>query len=111
MYQLDPFIDDSGLIRVGGRIRRADVPRGIAHPIILPRKSYITELIVEYFHKQTAHSGKDTTLAESRSSGFWIIGGRSSVSSVIEKCVICKKLHGKLVTQKMADLPADRVTE
>lgn len=32
------------------------------------------------------------------------------MSSVIHKCVICHKLQGRLEHQKMADLPADRLT-
>lgn len=31
------------------------------------------------------------------------------VNSVIDKCLKCKKLRGQRQTQKMADLPADRV--
>jgi hypothetical protein len=41
-----------------------------------------------------------------RSSGFWIIGGRSAVASHISKC---RKLRGSLQEQKMADLPEDRL--
>ena len=36
--QLNPFIDDSGLNRVGGRLRNADVPANQKHPIVLPSK-------------------------------------------------------------------------
>jgi hypothetical protein len=44
-----------------------------------------------------------------RSSGFWIIGGRSAVASHISKCIKCRKLRGSLQEQKMADLPEDRL--
>ena len=43
-----------------------------------------------------------------RSSGFWIIGGRSAVASHISKCVKCRK-QASLQEQKIADLPEDRL--
>ena len=39
LYKLDPFIDDKGQVRVGGRLRKADVPFEVRHPIIMPRKA------------------------------------------------------------------------
>ena len=49
------------------------------------------------------------TLNEIRSRGFWIIGGSTAVATHISKCVICRKLRGKVQDQKMADLPVDRL--
>lgn len=42
--------------------------------------------------------------------GVWIVGGRKLISSIIFKCIICKKLRGKREVQKMSDLPSDRLT-
>ncbi|XP_064629229.1 uncharacterized protein LOC135488521 [Lineus longissimus] len=36
LYRLDPYLDENDIIRVGGRIRRANVPRGVnptCHPV------------------------------------------------------------------------------
>lgn len=44
-----------------------------------------------------------------RTAGVWIVGGRRLTSSIIFKCIICKKLRGKREVQKMSDLPADRL--
>lgn len=38
LYQLDPFLDANGIIRVGGRIKRSSLSYGAKHPIVLPRK-------------------------------------------------------------------------
>ena len=111
LYRLDPYIDEDGLMRVGGRIRRAEIPRDMAHPVILPRTGHITDLIVDHFHKKTYHAGKGTTQAEIRASGFWILQGGRAISSHLSKCVSCKRMYGKTQTQKMADLPEDRVRE
>ena len=45
-----------------------------------------------------------------RSAGYWLIGAKRSISSFIHKCVTCRRLRGKFLEQKMADLPTDRLT-
>jgi len=38
LYKLDPFLDENGVLRVGGRIRLSSLPCDVRHPIILPKK-------------------------------------------------------------------------
>ena len=109
LYQLDPFVDDDGILRVSGRLRRASLSDDMKFPIILPRNSHVTTLIVRYFHERTSHRRKTMTLNEVRSNGFWIISGSAVVSSIISSCVKCKKLRGAVQEQRMSDLPEDRL--
>ena len=44
-----------------------------------------------------------------RQAGYWVINGRSVVSHVIHARVTCRKLRGRAMEQKMADLPSERV--
>ena len=46
IHRLDPVLDDNGILRVGGRIQQADVPYDVKHPIILPKKSHVTHLVI-----------------------------------------------------------------
>ena len=108
---LDPFMDQSGVLRVGGRIRKANIPTEQKHPVILPRSGHITELVVSEVHEKTRHACRGTTLGEIRLSGYWIVNGRSVVSMRIMGCVTCKRLRGRASGQKMADLPTDRLEE
>ena len=110
LHRLDPFLDDNRVLRVGGRIRRADESFMSKHPAILPQKHHITKLVINHYHQQTAHQGRGMTLNLLRASGFWIVGGSSAVSRYIRECVTCRRLRGSTQTQKMADLPSDRVT-
>ena len=57
LYQLDPFLDEDGVFRDGGRIRNALVPYEIKHPVILPSKSHITTLLVRHHHERISHQG------------------------------------------------------
>ena len=109
LYRLDPFIDADGILRVGGRIRKAQLPLRLKHPAILPRKHHVSSLVIQHCHQETAHQGRGMTTNQLRASGFWIIGCSSAVSQFISQCVKCKKLYGRAQEQKMADLPEDRL--
>ena len=112
LRKLDPFIDENGLVRVGGRIRRAAFPLALKHPCILPKRSHITDLIIEHFHEKVAcHQGRGITHNAVRQAGYWIVNGRSTVTRAISKCVICRRFRGRPLTQKMSDLPEERITE
>lgn len=43
---LYPFIDDEGPIRVDGRLKKSDPPFDQRHPIILPIKHLVTDMII-----------------------------------------------------------------
>lgn len=108
---LCPYLDQDGIMRIGGRLNLSVLPMEQKNPIILPRKSHVAKLIVLHFHEKTgAHQGRHITEGVIRNNGYWVIGARKLISSVIHKCVVCKRLRGNLMSQKMADLPSSRVT-
>ena len=109
LYKLDPFLDVDGILRVGGRLRRVSLADDIKFPIILPRNSHVTKLIVKHFHERTHHQGKGMTLNEVRSNGFWVVSDPSVVANIISSCVKCQKLRGAVQEQRMSDLPEDRL--
>lgn len=110
LKKLNPIIDEDGLLRVGGHLAPASVTKEEKHPIIIPRTHHIATLLVRYYHEKVAHRGHHITEGAIRAAGFWITGSKSLVSSVNYKSVICCRLRGALQIQKMADLPADRLT-
>ena len=110
LQRLDPFIDQGGLLRVGGRIQQASLDKRVKHPVILPKDAHVTRLIARNYHECTGHQGRGMTLNEIRSSGFWIVGCSSVVSKLIHKCATCRKFRTAVQEQKMADLPGDRLS-
>lgn len=80
LFKLWPFLDKNGVLRVGGRIREADLPFMLKHLIILSRRCVTTNLIVDHFHRVLNHAGRNSTLNEIRSNGFWIVNGNSLVN-------------------------------
>ena len=109
LLALNPFVDDSGIIRVGGRLNKADIPSNQRNPVILPGNHHISQLLVLYHHDLVKHQGRHLTEGAVRAAGLWIIGAKRLISSVIHKCVVCRKLRGRQMLQQMADLPADRL--
>lgn len=110
---LCPILGPDGLLRVGGRLRRAQVGKDFGdlskHPIIIPKNSHLAKLLILHFHKKVAHQGRHFTEGAVRAAGFWVVAAKRLIMSEISKCVICRMLRGKLGWQQMADLPEDRV--
>ena len=46
-----------GLLRVGGRLQNAPVAYERKHPIILPYKHHVTDLIIRQYHETLGHMG------------------------------------------------------
>ena len=109
--QLDPFIDESDVIRVGGRLQNSHISDDCKHPILLPRKGKVSDLIIKHCHSKVAHGGHGFTLNEIRAAGYWIVGANSAVKKVISNCVECRRFRGRVGEQKMANLPACRSKE
>ncbi|XP_062573639.1 uncharacterized protein LOC134235517 [Saccostrea cucullata] len=108
LRKLDPYMDLDGVLRVGGRLNRGDLYQDDKNPIIVPSRHHVAKLIVEYYHRRSRHQGRHITGGAVRSAGFWIVGSKRLISSILYKCVICRKLRRGVENQKMADLPIDR---
>ena len=106
---LDPYLDVTGVLRVGGRMMKANLTDSLKNPVILPKVGHITELIIRHIHEKTHHSGRGVTLNELRSNGYWIINGNAAVRRFISRCVRCRYLRGTAGEQKMTNLPKSRV--
>ncbi|XP_076284663.1 uncharacterized protein LOC143211104 [Lasioglossum baleicum] len=104
-----PFIDDHGVLRVGGRIRNSLLSYDEQNPIILPPGSGFTHLIIDQHHHRTLHGGVQLTLASTRQR-FWIPQGRQQVKGRISRCLTCLRWRAASVKQVMGDLPLHRVT-
>ncbi|KAK0152254.1 hypothetical protein N1851_006383 [Merluccius polli] len=110
LFRLDPILSE-GILRVGGRLKHAPLSEEFRHPIILPNKGHITQLILSHYHSQIFHQGRSQTQMELRANGFWILGCSTLVSKFIYKCVQCRKLRRSVEEQRMAELPKERVEE
>ena len=111
LYHLNPFIDDDGILRVGGRLRRSKLEYREKHPVLMPKKHHVTTLIVRHYHHLVHHQGRLMTHGAIRQAGYWLVNRNQVVSKEINSCVTCKRLRGRPLEQQMADLPTDRMEE
>jgi len=52
-----PFVDNDGIIRVGGRLRNSNATENFKHPMLLPKLSIITTLVIRHYHINHFHAG------------------------------------------------------
>lgn len=101
------FLDENGLLRVGGRLKHSELQYDTKHQMLLP-KSDITNLIIDEAHRYGLHSGPRLTEAILRKR-YWLINSQSCIRKQIKRCVKCARYNPKLQCQIMADLPSSRV--
>ena len=109
LRKLQPFFDEDGIIRVGGRLQYSDLSVDQKHPILLPKRHEFVRLLAVYTHWKLKHSGYTNVLAKIREK-FWIINGQSAVRFYLKNCMVCKKHYAKPGCQQMAPLPRERLT-
>jgi hypothetical protein len=109
LISLSPFIDDTGLLRVGGRLKNAPVKYDQKHPLLMPKNHSVTSLLIESIHKQQLHGGCQTTIAALRRQ-YWKLSCRNADRKIIFQCIKCFRANPKSYPQLMGDLPAPRVT-
>ena len=64
--QLNVYVDNRNLLRVKSKFGRMVAGKLAIFPILLAKKSRLTELFIEYFHVKMSHSGVCNVLSELR---------------------------------------------
>ena len=98
-----PFLDDIGLLRVGGRLNKAPLTYSAKHPLVLHSRSRIARLLIEKAHNDCGHQGVEHEKAHLQQT-FLMIGLRKALRSLGENCFICRRWRADNVRPKMADL-------
>ena len=110
VYALEPFLDPSGAIRVGGRLRKAPLARDARDPFLLSRAHPLATVLIRETHQRVAkHMGRAHTIAALRNK-FWIPRCRPLVDRILKHCVPCRRANWCAKQQRQADLSEDCVT-
>ncbi|XP_055527591.1 uncharacterized protein LOC129720178 [Wyeomyia smithii] len=65
LYRLSPFISEDGILRMKGRIDACEfVDERIKHPVLLPKRHPVTDLIIAEIHKRYCHINQQTVLSQ-----------------------------------------------
>ncbi|XP_054707113.1 uncharacterized protein LOC129216917 [Uloborus diversus] len=105
---LTPFYDDSGIIRVGGRLKNSMLSESQKHPILLPKTDHVVNLIIADYHLKLLHAGPQLLQAALREK-FWILSARDAVRRVVRTCIPCFRNRPRFAGQIVGDLPMSRV--
>ncbi|XP_063389660.1 uncharacterized protein LOC134675379 [Cydia fagiglandana] len=109
--KLSPFLDDAGLLRVGGRLSRASLEVDVKHPLLLPRDDRLTSLLIDEYHKRFMHPGVQTLL-NLLAQHFWILSPKRAIHAVTSKCMKCFRVRPLGAPAPfMGDLPSYRVAQ
>ena len=110
LAHLNCFLDENGLVRADSRLRyHNEYELNMRHPIVLPRKHKITELIVDHYHTSLYHIGHETLLSVVRHK-YWIPQIRQAIKTCRDKCQYCKVNRAKPEPPMMGQIPQSRTT-
>ena len=104
---LCPYLDATGTLRVGGRLKNVDIPDRSKHQVILPKQHQVTRSIVDWIHRRNGHVGHEHVLSLLREQ-YWVVSGRTVIRTVLGRCFFCAIRRALRQFPMMADLPQAR---
>ena len=107
--QFFPFIRPNGLIRASGRTKQlTGATFDVKHPVVLDGRHPMVRLLLEHLHKQHCHKGVDyvRALVQQR---FAVVKLRTTLRTIVSRCVKCRKGRAETLTAMMQDLPRERL--
>ncbi|GFY40423.1 uncharacterized protein TNIN_71421 [Trichonephila inaurata madagascariensis] len=110
LYNYMSYLDENGLIRLGGRLEFCNLSIDEKHHLILPKNSSLTTLIVRREHNKVVHGETASTLAQVRSN-YWIPKGRQLVKKVIRNCFVFRKYLAKPIDHLTSPIPSDCINQ
>ncbi|XP_065905598.1 uncharacterized protein [Dysidea avara] len=94
-------------MRLDTRLQYAEfIPYDVRHPVLLPRKHWVTKLVKHYHEKGHYNSGTNQTLS-SLSTKYWIIVACEETIEWEKECATCKRRKAKNAEQIMTPLPTN----
>ena len=91
VQQLRLFLDSAGVLRVNTRLCNAGISATAKEPMLLPKQSHFTTLIIWRVHLRLHHAGVSQTLAELRQM-YWVPQARQVIRNLLRPCVKCRMM-------------------
>ena len=105
--QLNVFMDVNGVLRIKSKFEKM-VGKSYDCPILLPKDSVVTNLIIRELHEKFNHAGIYTILKELRTR-FWVPHCFSKVKKIIKQCVNCKRFNNRPLNVNQSPYRIERV--
>ena len=94
--QLNLFVDEQGLVRVKSKFHKWGFGSKENFPILLPRDSHLTKLIIWDAHIKLLHTGCYAVLTELRKH-YFIPKQFSVIKKTLKECVHCRRFNSRVV--------------
>ena len=104
---LTPFMDEEGLIRVGGRLSKSSLTQSQQHHIILDRKDSLVKKLFLHKHIALSHCGPSLLLCNTGNK-IHVLGARRLSRDICSQCVTCRRAATSPVPQMLGELPPAR---
>ena len=98
-------LNNQSLICVGSRVKHTDIFVNSNYQVIVNKDHPIAQLIIQNYHEQNLHVGREQALSSLRSK-YWIHSCCGIIRSVIKSCVYCKR---ERINPLPSDIPEDRL--
>ncbi len=93
LASLAPFLDDDGVLRVGGRLRHAELSYAARHQSLLPTRHPWFEMWVAQLHTDYFHAGPTLILSTIRRSHWPVPDAARVARKAISQCVKCRRFN------------------
>ena len=77
LLRLTPFLDEKGIMKIGGRLSKPEIQSSAKHQLIVPGKHHVVQLLIQEYH-EISHFGTEYVLSAIRQK-YWVINDRVSV--------------------------------
>ncbi|XP_074036589.1 uncharacterized protein [Leptinotarsa decemlineata] len=109
IYKLSPYLDEYGILRVRGRIDVSNrIEVNAKRPIILPRESHLTTLIIRKYHITFQHKNHESVFNEMRQK-YYIPKLRRTLNKIRKNCQTCIINSAVPAIPEMSPLPVCRL--
>ena len=105
-----PYLDDHGIMRVGGRLHHSKfLPLDRRSPVIVP-KGHPSEMLLEHIHqKEQLHAPGPEALHAKFNDKHFALSSLAAAKKLCYKCVQCRKTRARGIQPRMGELPLERV--
>lgn len=108
IHDLNPFLDELGCLRVGGRLKNSRIACKQKHPIIISPENSFTKLIIKHEHDKLMHACCQTVITSLRTR-YCSISVKGTVKRVLKNCIRCFRANPITSEYIMGNLPSARV--
>jgi hypothetical protein len=85
-----PFLDDTGIVRLGGRLDAAHLAYSAKYPLLLHAKDPLTTVLARQIHLDLRHAGGPRAITTELNKKFWVSRSSTLFRKIAYSCIPCR---------------------